>query len=491
MNGKSRRVGLIFTMVSLASAAIVGMVACTAGSGGPASVGKPAGEMTKKEIKYKDYNIVLVSFDAVQARHIHSLGYPLDITPTIDAMAKEGVNFTDAISVASWTVPASMTWFTGVYPSDHKVLNKYAVYEPPVEKIAKLRELSPNLMTLAEVMKQNGYITGGFTGDAGVSGVFGYNIGFDVYEDKTTFGDMDQSVPKALAWLKENKGKKFFMFLHGYDAHGQCIPQAGFDYRFVDKNYDKKYSGSKEEQEELREEGLANGKIELRDEDVKFWRAIYDEKINREDARFKKFLDGLKELGLLDKTVFVLTSDHGTEFYEHHRFDHGFSLYNELINVPLIVHLPDRKEGQVVTGAVSSIDVMPTILDIMDVQVPDPVKQQLRGKSLVPVMNGAPVTGDVYSETNYRLYTFKRSITTQDGWKFIYTLENKGRELYNLKSDPQETKNLVEAEPRVAYELEQKLFAHFKALGHDLTAEKWETGLSPVYPSQAKGWKKK
>lgn len=471
---------------------LAGLLACAAGQSGPAGAGKPAADIpTNKAMKYRDYNIVLVSFDALQAAHVHSLGYPKEITPTIDAMASEGFNFTNAISVASWTVPASMTWFTGVYPSDHRVLNKYSLYDPPVEKISKLRELSPNIMTLAEVMKQNGYVTGGFTGDAGVGGVFGYNIGFDVYEDSVTFGDMDQSVPKALAWLKENKGRKFFLFLHGYDSHGQCIPQGGLDYRFVDKDYDGKYTGSKEEQEDLREEGLANGKVDLRSEDVKFWRAVYDEKINRADARFRKFLDGLKELGVLDKTVFVLTSDHGTEFYEHRRFDHGFSLYNELIHVPLIIRVPDRRDGKTVTGTVSSIDVMPTILDIMDVQVPDTVTRQLRGKTLVPVMNGATATGDVYSETDYRLYTYKRSITTQDGWKFIYTLESNGRELYNLKSDPRETMNLVDTEPRVAYEMEQKLFGFYKSTGHDLTAGKWVTGLSPVYPSQAKGARKK
>jgi hypothetical protein len=94
-------------------------------------------------------------------------------------------------------------------------------------------------------------------------------------------------------------------------------------------------------------------------------------------------------------------------------------------------------------------------------------------------------------ETDYRLYTFKRSIRTADGWKFVYTMESKTKELYNLKTDPQETKNLIKDESRLTYELEQKLFAHFKAIGHDLTTETWKTGLSPVYPSQGKGWKKK
>lgn len=464
---------------------------CLAGQG-MAEVSKGADAASGLPLKYKDYNVVLVSFDALQAAHVHSLGYPRDVTPTIDAMARDGFNFSNAISVASWTVPASMTWFTGVYPSEHRLTNKFSVYEPPVTKLSNLKELSPGIITLAEIMKKNGYATGGFTGNAGVNGFFGYDQGFDVYfYEKGKFGSMDQSVPKALEWLKANKDKKFFMFLHGYDMHGQGEPAGGFDYRFVDKGYDKKYTGSKKEQEALREEGLEKGQLTLRDEDVRFWRAIYDEKIQRTDQKFRQFLEEFEKLGLKGKTIFVLTSDHGTEFYEHRHFDHGFSLYDELIHVPLVIKLPDVKGGKVIKDLVSSVDVMPTILDLLDVQVSDDVRKQLRGSSLAPALKGETVAKDVFSETDYRLYTYKRSIMTKDGWKFIYTMENRQRELYDMKSDPGETKNLVEKEPKLAYELEQRLFAHFKSIGHDLSARKWETGLNPVYDSQAKPAQKK
>jgi arylsulfatase A-like enzyme len=453
--------------------------------------GKTA-NLAKLPLKYKDYNVVFVSFDALQAAHVGSLGYFRNVTPTIDAMAKEGFSFSNTISTASWTVPASMTWFTGVYPSEHRLTNKFSVFNPPANNVlSNLKKLSPNLLTLAEVLKQNGYATGGFTGNAGVNGFFGYDQGFDTYfYEKGKFGSMGVSIPKALEWLQGNSNKKFFMFLHGYDIHGQGIPEGGFDYRFVDKGYDRKYSGSKEEQEALREEGLEKGYTSLRDDDVKFWRAIYDEKIQRTDALFKKFLTEYEKMGLMDKTIFVLTSDHGTEFHEHKRFDHGFSLYNELIHVPLIIKLPKVNAGKTITDQVSSVDVMPTILDLLDVKMPEKAKNQLRGASLVPALKGKTVAKDVYSETDYRQYTYKRSVITRDGWKFIYTLEDKSRELYNLKTDPQELKNVVAQEPRRAYELEQQLFAYFKSLGHDLTAKQWIPGLNPVYDSQAKGAKK-
>lgn len=471
----------VMLVAALAAALVLG--SCK-GRDRPARRGQELAKLDASSLpwKYKDHNVVLVSFDALQAAHVGCLGNPRDVTPTLDRVAAQSFNFTRAYSVASWTVPASMTWFTGVYPSEHRMTNKFAVYNTKVQKLADLRDLSPNVVTLADLLRKNGYATGAFTGNAGVSGGFGYEQGFDVYyQEKWRFGSLDQSIPKALAWLKANGDKKFFLFLHGYDAHGQSTPAEGLDYRFVEAGYDKRYKGVEQEQEVLREEGLEKGQLTLRDEDVRFWRAAYDEKIQRADAKFKRFLEEFAKLGLSDKTLLVLTSDHGTEFYEHRRFDHGFTLYNEQIHVPLIIKLPGQAVGKVVSDRLSSIDVMPTILDLLDVQVPSAVQRQLRGTSLVAAMKGQPGSREVYAETDYREHTFKRAIITPDGWKLIYTLENKSRELYDLKTDPAEKEDLAPAQPSRAAELEKKLFAHFKAIGHDLTLRRWVRGFNPVY----------
>ncbi|MBM3993302.1 MAG: sulfatase [Planctomycetes bacterium] len=433
-------------------------------------------------MKYAGYNVLFVSFDALQAKHVGSLGNPRNVTPTLDKLAGQAFNFRRCYSVASWTVPASMSWFTGVFPSEHRLTNKFAVYKPPNVRIANLKEVSPDLTTLAEVMKRNGYATAGFTGNAGVSGGFGYEQGFDVYyHEPEKFGGLTDSISQALQWLKKNRDKKFFVFLHGYDCHGQHSPAGGYDYRFVDKSYDRRYTGSEQEQEQLREEGLNKGQLTLRDEDVRFWRAIYDEKIQRADQAFARFMSEFTQLGLADKTLIVVTSDHGTEFYEHRRFDHGFTLYSEQLHVPLIVRLPGQQRGKLMADRVSSVDLMPTILDLLDVNVPATVQNQLQGKSLAPTLRGEGTARDVFAETDYREYTYKRAVITPDGWKLIYTLENKRRELYHLDADPAEQRDLAEAEKGRADALEQKLFAHFKAIGHDLTARRWEVGLNPVY----------
>jgi arylsulfatase A-like enzyme len=443
---------------------------------------------TQPSLKFKDCNVIFVSFDALQAAHVGALGYPKDVTPGIDSLAKAGYLFTNAYSVSSWTIPSTMSWFTGVYPSEHRMTNKFTLFNRGgPRKKAALNDVAPELLTLAEIFKQNGYATGGFCGNAGLSGGFGFDKGFDVYfHDTDVFGGFDRSVPRALDWLREHKDRKFFLFLHGYDVHGQYEPPGGFDYRFVDKDYDNRYRGSPREQEVLREEGLEKGHVTLRDSDVRFWRAIYDEKIQRADAHFQRFLKTLAELHLLDNTLFIVTSDHGTEFFEHRRFDHGFTLYEELLHVPLIIKCPGQAIGSAITPRVSSIDLMPTVLDLADLNVPEKARQRLRGVSLVPAIKGQDVRRDIFAETDYREYTYKRCIITPDGWKLIYTLEDHRRELYNLSNDLCETKDLSDQNARKADELQQILFARFRALGHDLTARRWIRGLNPVYDSQGR-----
>jgi arylsulfatase A-like enzyme len=421
----------------------------------------------KEDFNFSGCNVILVSFDALQAAHTGCLGYFRNTTPTIDKFAKQGFLFKNAIAPASWTVPSTMCWFTSLYPSEHKCINKYSTYTEKEKILTNLKQLSPGVITLAEVLQKNGYKTGGFTGDAGVGGRFGYSQGFDMYFDGPKFGGMDKSIPKAIEWLKENKGNKFFIFLHGYDVHGQYDPPDGYTKRFLDFDYKGPLVGGKEEQGRLREESLEKGFITLTDDDVRFWRALYDEKINDVDERARLFIEEIQNLGLLNNTIIVLTADHGTEFYEHKRFDHGFSLYDELIHVPLVFWLPNTKAATVIEDQVRGIDIMPTLLDLLEIKVPKKVKAQMKGTSLKPLMQGKHTDLDAFSETDYRFYTSKRSIRTNDDWKFIYTMETGQKELYNLKEDPRELNNLVDKEKRVAYELEQKLFAWLKSMGQD------------------------
>jgi arylsulfatase A-like enzyme len=434
-------------------------------------------EDEQKQIKpaaYAGYNVIFVSFDALQAAHTSCLGYFRKTTPNIDRLAKEGFLFSNAIAQSSWTVPSTMSYFTSLYPSQHKLINKYSTYTNEEKVLSNLKKLSPEVVTLVEILKENDYATGGFTGDAGVGKVFGFAQGFDTYFEGPKFGGMDRSIPAALEWLKNNSKKKFFIFLHGYDVHGQFDPPGGFVRKFVNPPYKGSLNGGKSEEAVIREEGLEKGYVQLTDEDVRFWRALYDEKINDVDARFGLFVDELQKMGLLENTVIVLFSDHGTEFYEHKRFDHGFSLYDELIRVPVIFRLPHAKGGVVIEDQVRAIDVMPTLLDLLGIQASDKVNKQMQGTSLIPCMNGGHPELTAFSETDYRFYTNKRAIRTPDGFKFIYSLDTGVKELYNLKNDPHELNNLIDKDQRTAYELEQKLFGWLKKMGYDVNYPRQE-----------------
>jgi arylsulfatase A-like enzyme len=380
-----------------------------------------------------------------------------------------------------------MSWFTGVYPSEHRRKNKYTVYNATEQRPARLKELAPHLITLAQVLKQRSYATGGFTGNAGVNGAFGFDQGFDTYHHEAQkFGGFSHSIPAALNWAKAHQDKRFFLFLHGYDVHGQFAPPGGYDFRFVDRTYDGKFTGSQREQELLREEGLEKGSVELRDSDVAFWRAVYDEKIQRADERFGIFVKEYERLGLLEKTLFVITSDHGTEFHEHGRFDHGFTLYEEQLHVPLIIRLPAQTSGRKIVARTSSIDLMPTILDLLAVPLDDVLQKQLRGTSLVTALHGHTESRDLFAETDYREYTFQRSIISPEGFKLIRTLESGRRELYDLTTDRAERQDLALTNVALADELQERLFEHFRSIGHDLKSQRWQPGLNPVYESQGR-----
>jgi len=440
-----------------------------------------------------DCNVIIIAFDAMQYYHtsLTDSGYHKNTTPNLADFSQQGTVFTDAISPASWTVPTYVSWFTSLYPSEHKVVNRYSVYNSTYSVVADFRKLRTNTTyTMADILKENGYATGAFTGDAGARGDSGNVKGFDVYVDKPLgFNGFDFSEPLALNWITTHKNQKFFVFLHGYDAHGQFNLQ-NFTGRFLNINYTGKFTGSPKEQGQLREEGLAKGYVNVTQDDVTFWKAVYDEKIYDADAVFGRFINNLTQQGLMNNTIIIVASDHGTEMFEHGRVDHGDTLYQELIHVPLVVRIPGMNSVKISNTQISILDFMPTVLDALGIKVNQTIQSQMKGQSLVQALQSKGVSRDVYSETDYRLYTHKRSIITTDGWKFIWTLaeypnKTNVKELYNLTADPHETLNVIEEYPRVAYELEQKVAQHMKDMGTDINGP-WVIGCSPVYSDQCK-----
>ena len=436
-------------------------------------------KIVPKSASCENCNVIIVGYDTVAASHVSSLGYSRPTTPMLDEIAKQGYLFTNYISPAPWTVPSFMSLFTGLYPTEHKVINKFSIYNKTEKKISNLSELS-GAQTLAEVFKKNGYITGGFTGDAGVSGQFGYKNGFDIYIDDTTFGSIENSSKNALDWLNKNKGKKFFVFLHGYDAHGQFKTKPDYKGMFTNTDYTGRYRGTPAEEAFLREEQLTKG-INLTPQDVAFWKSLYDSKIRDGDDRFAKFWEEIKKMGLDKNTIIVILSDHGEEYYQHEGIDHGHTLYDELVHVPFVIKIPGMPGGEKISNQVSSLDVAPTLLSLLGINPDKKYLTQMKGTSLFPLIKEQSQTGrDVFLETDYRDFTHIRGIRTHDGWKYIITMQTGKEELYDLKNDPNEITNVIQKYPEIASKLAGRVRDHLKNMG-DNSDKKWETGCLPVY----------
>lgn len=430
-------------------------------------------------------NVIIIGVDTLRADRVHSFGYEKETTPHIDALGDTGFSFTNAVSASSWTVPSFMSILTGAYPSVHGLINKYVVYDPNNKEqqiISNLEKISPEIQTLAEALKKVGYATGGFTGDAGVGHAFGYAKGFDVYTDAKTFGDLEQSQTHALSWLDSlDKNQKFFMFFHGYDLHGQALLSQE-EKIFVPKDYTGPYTGSPQEEAVLREQQLHVEGITLTEEDVAFWNGLYDSKIRSADEQVGVFLSELEKRELLDNTIIILVSDHGEEWYEHGGIDHGHTLYDELVHVPLIISAPSLTKGVATNAQVSTMDVAPTLFDLLNLTPGETFASQQQGESLLPYLSGRKDAGrDVFLETDYRDFTHKRGIRTADGYAYILTLESGVEELYELRTDPKQQKNIAATNKEKAKQLREKLRVHVEqTLGSSLT-ETPSGGCLPVY----------
>ncbi len=419
----------------------------------PPPVEKPAGPSFDFKAQASGLNIIFVSMDAMRFDHTGAGGGKL--TPNLDAFAKEAVVFTNATSAAPWTVPSHMAMWTGLWPTNHGVVNKL---KPNEKGELVFDQLKPEIKTFPEMLTGQGYTAVAFTGGAGVQSKFGYGRNFATYLDDKPFAGYEYSGPPAMAWLKENKDKHFFMFFHGYDVHGQH-PLLDRDPKSVMPDYKGKFDGSIEEQAKLRESGLArivkpgdaaDGRPDITPEDAKFLFAVYDAKVQDADKRLGLFFDTVKAEGLLDKSIIVVVGDHGEEFMEHNYVDHGPTLCEHQLHVPMMIRFPGGVGARTVKDAVRTIDLYPTVFDAMGLKGPDNVD----GKSLLPMLRGEKEELPIHAESDYRLFVHLRA-SKQGDKKVIVDLEDGKKELYDFVKDPDEKTDLSATDERTTYEMEQ------------------------------------
>lgn len=389
-------------------------------------------------------NVLLIGIETLRADHVGCLGYFRDTTPTLDKLGKEGVVFSRAVATSSWTIPAVMSVFTSLYPGVHRTTD----YR---------KKLPEKTGTLAEVLKKNGFMTAAFVSSTVLDSRYGFSRGFDLYDDFSVqlalgldlfgknetaeqgiFSGAPTSEPlnrAAISWLRKNHHKPFFMFVFYFDPHSDYVPPAPFDTVF-----EAAYEGS------IDGHGIAFEPKRSTcppKRDLDHLMALYDGEILYTDGYISELLEKFEEYGILDRTLVVVFGDHGEQFYEHGSASHGWTLYNEVIDVPLIFRWPSMAaKGTTVSAIVSQVDVMPTILDYLDIEYDGFVQ----GSSLRPAIEGQKdkLHEVVYAELNVEGNKVFSAAIGKDH-KFILDLNNGGKELFDLSRDSRERENVYPA----------------------------------------------
>ena len=394
-------------------------------------------------------NVIVITIDTLRADHLACYGYKQVRTPNIDALAAQGTRFERAYTPVPVTLPAHSSIFTGTYPMLSGMHDFSA------------NKLTPQQPTLASVLKEHGYTTGAVIGSAVLDSRFGLGHGFDFYYDHFEFSRLDESnldemerpgdvvADLTLDWLGKNYQKKFFLWMHLYDPHYPYRPPVPYSQQYASH--------------------------------------LYDGEIAFADSQVGRLLRFLKDKGLYQKTLIVLAGDHGEGLGEHGEKTHGFFIYSATLHVPLLVHLPGGKQEKLVSAPVSLIDVMPTVLHILKMDVPS----QVQGQSLLPLISekaGEKKEGELrslYAETFLPRLHFNWSELRGVRAQHYHFIDAPKPELYDLSKDPGETQNLFGEKKAVADVMRAKLAALIRnySAGPEMAET---TGLDPALMERLK-----
>lgn len=378
------------------------------------------------------YNVVIYLVDALRPDHLGCYGYQRDTSPFLDQFSKNGVVFHEAYAGSDWTRPSVGTLFTSLYPSFHGA----------VDRTDKLKR---SVVTLAEVLKKEGYRTSAFIANGNVFGQgLNFEKGFDDFAALASLSDRHGSAAEILEmvkpWLHEQGSRPFFLYIHTVDPHDPYF--APEEYMNMYKDHQDFYSFK----EHVVKSRPHMGKIIN----------TYDATVRYSDEVFRQFIEELKQLDTLKDTVVIFLSDHGEEFLEHGGLHHGGRLYQEQIHIPLILWIPGHSKGkQIKDHLVSLLDLSPTVLDILDIPVPS----QWQGKSALPLIKGKP-DKEHFKEVfgMEKLDEFKVFSIRNLNYHYILYMEPEFKEmLFNVNNDPFQQKNRAGEQKEVLFSMRDKM----------------------------------
>lgn len=401
--------------------------------------------------------VFFITVDTLRADHMSLYGYPRPTSPELGRLAAGGVTFDRAIAQWPKTGASFASMFTGQYPQTTGLTHRAAIRVPE------------EYLTLPELFQESGYTTLGVVSNAVLAAQFGWNDGFDEFLETWGGGDFPEDphefrhliqAPKvnelALPLLEKHRNdERLFVWLHYTDPHAPYMLPAGMANPFLD---DSLFQG-----DTVVPRKVARGyKLGGRD-DLKYYVAQYDANVLVTDLYVKRVLDRARELGLLEDSLIVFTADHGESLGEHGSwFEHGPLPYNTTAHVPLFFVRDGLPAGSRIGRPVELIDLYPTLRDLV---VPGREVPGLEGSSLAGFLRGQDGPGFqlAFSEAGEKPRYFR---SVQDAaWKLVLGVGGRRgdlMELYDLASDPQETRNVATAHPEELRRLRGELMRWVK-----------------------------
>jgi arylsulfatase A-like enzyme len=411
----------------------------------------------EKRIKH----VILIVVDTLRRDALSCYGTGVVPTPNMDALAADWILFSRAISAGPWTIPAMASIFTGLSPFAHLA--------------TKTRDsLSDSALTLAEMIQRAGYLTCAVGSNVVLSESRGLSQGFLNYNwypkpsDDASLGKLLLRVAfpsfyrsqlstaeitgEAIKWVRANKQNDFFLWIHYFDPHHPYSPPREFMPAYVPP----RSMGI----EFTRRRDLQSGTLLLSDEERRWVRDLYLGEVRYVDASIGRLLAALKSIGIYDDSLIILTSDHGEEFWEHDRAEHGHTLYDELLAVPLVIRLPRSEFRGRVDTRISTQSVAASVLDLCDIPC-DP--ESIEAQSLCPLWRSRTEDYDpgqiVSSGVMY--YEDKEAVYF-DNWKYIRSRATGREELYDLETDAHERFSVLNQETETATRARQLLEEHYR-----------------------------
>ena len=378
-------------------------------------------------------NIIVFIADALRADALGLYGQEAATSPHLDTFAREAKRFDEVWAQSSWTRPSIASLMTGLQPDTHGVDAVNAV-------------LAPELVTLSEVLSTAGFRTGAFVANHVVSARFGFNQGFDEWDESLYGTSPTNTVARALEWVGDAP-EPFFLYVHTLDPHGPYEPSPE---HWEQLRPAGGYAGRTNIKELVKDKGLAGAELD-------YLRSAYHAEVRGVDAAFGQLVEGLGQ-DVLDRSVVVFTADYGEEFRDHGDGGHGHTLYEEVVRVPLVIRPPNGLNGGSSTSAtVQHVDLLPTLAGLAGAP-----NLKTQGRDLSGWLSGgsAPEGGRLASRLRFSGYN--KSAIREGSMKLIVNNDRFGREvvrteLYDLANDPKEERNLAEERPIAARHLRNEL----------------------------------